>query len=33
MALLLVLSLSGGRITAMTRFPGVLLPRFGLPPS
>jgi RNA polymerase sigma-70 factor (TIGR02960 family) len=30
---LLVLSLSGGRITAMTRFPGVLLPRFGLPPS
>jgi RNA polymerase sigma-70 factor (TIGR02960 family) len=30
---LLVLSLSGGRITAMTRFPGVLLPRFGLPLS
>jgi RNA polymerase sigma-70 factor (ECF subfamily) len=30
---LLVLNLSGGRITAMTRFPGVLLPRFGLPPN
>jgi RNA polymerase sigma-70 factor (ECF subfamily) len=30
---LLVLSISGGRITAMTRFPGDLLPRFGLPPS
>jgi RNA polymerase sigma-70 factor (TIGR02960 family) len=30
---LLVLTLTGDRIAAMTRFPAALLPRFGLPPS
>jgi hypothetical protein len=30
---LLVLTLTGGRIQAMTRFEGRVLPRFGLPPS
>jgi hypothetical protein len=30
---LLVLTLTGGSIQAMTRFPGSVLPRFGLPPS
>ena len=30
---LLVLTLTGGSIRAMTRFPGSVLPRFGLPPS
>jgi ketosteroid isomerase-like protein len=30
---LLVLSLTGSRIQAMTRFEATLLPRFGLPPS
>lgn len=30
---LLVLTLTGSRIQAMTRFEGSMLPRFGLPPS
>jgi len=30
---LLVLTLSGSRIQAMTRFRSSVLPRFGLPPS